>query len=53
MITKTTEPLLNDKGKVIGTQVEYRLFGILIMKKVLYKPEKYGIEFYDDYFTLI
>ena len=45
MITKTTEPLLNDKGKVIGTQVEYRLFGIVLMKKVRYIVEKYVIEY--------
>lgn len=49
MITKTVEPILSDCASlaggnaVIGTKVEYRLFGILLYKKVLYTPNKYGV----------
>ena len=43
---KTTSPIFSG-GKVAGTKVEYRLFGILLYKKVLYTPMWYGIEHYD------
>ena len=46
MMTRTTSPIFSG-GKVAGTKVEYRLFGILLYKKVLYTPMWYGIEHYD------
>lgn len=53
MITKTTTPIVeNTAGRVIGTKVEYRLFGILLYKKVLLTPLKYGIVDY-EYHTSI
>lgn len=58
MIKKTTTPIvekLNGNGDltVMGTKVEYRLFGILLYSKLLYLPAKYGIRYYDDYHTRI
>lgn len=54
MIKKLTAPILeqlNDDGDmvVVGTKVEYRLLGILLYKKELYTPQKYGVYSYDCY----
>lgn len=59
MITKTTKPILSDvmtqtgNCTVIGTKVEYRFFGILLYKKILYNPGKYGLKHWDHYQTSI
>lgn len=53
IITKVTDFLFESvEGgkKAIGISVEYRLFGILLCKKVSYSPEKYGIT---DFRTII
>lgn len=50
MITKKTTPIIeqvNGYSAVVGTKVEYRLFGILLYRKVLYLPNKYGVKEYD------
>jgi len=41
MLTKTTSPITEwtgNEGAVIGTKVEYRLFGILLYKKKAFTP---------------
>ncbi|GAB6121625.1 hypothetical protein [Dysgonomonas termitidis] len=52
MITKVTEPIIEKSpvfgSQVIGSQTEYRLCGILLMRKVVYTPEKYGIRNRDN-----
>lgn len=59
MLTKMIEPILSANAAqasgstVIGTKVEYRLFGILLYKKVLYTPNKYGLTYWDCYQTVI
>jgi len=58
MITKMTTPLLTDKKgiqkqNVIGTQTDYRFFGILFYRKTLLTPEKYGITGYEHFQTRI
>lgn len=52
MITKVTVPLIRE-SKVVGTQVTYKFFGMRIYKKVLYLPENYGIDLYENYQTSI
>lgn len=48
MITKTIEPIINlTNESVIGTDIQYRIFGLLIYRKTMYSPEKYGIKEYD------
>jgi hypothetical protein len=52
MLTKTTTPIMSCKNgasesqkgvnSVIGTEVEYRIFGILLYRKTMYTPVKYG-----------
>lgn len=55
MLTKTTDPIMSDctnlagNNAVIGTKVEYRLFGILLYKKILHTPNKYGVVHWDHY----
>lgn len=53
MLTKTIEPIMADTSAlnaiseqpvVVGTQVKYRIFGILICRKTMYTPAKYGLE---------
>ena len=50
MISKFIKPLIdpdpNGMG-VVGTRVEYRLFGILIYRKVMHSPSYYGITEWD------
>ena len=42
MITKTTKPIIitlnSEEDVVVGTKVEYRIFGILLYKKTLELP---------------
>lgn len=38
---------------VVGTRVEYRIFGILLCKKELHLPSKYGVCRYDNFQTRI
>ena len=54
MIKKMTTPIIakfNGNGDlvIIGTKVEYRLFGILLYQKKLYMPAKYGMSHYENY----
>ena len=52
MITKTTTPIILSEGgkqRVTGTRIEYRVFGLLIYRKILYLPNKYGIDSWDEY----
>lgn len=47
MIIKTTIPLVatkQGKNTVIGTLIEYRLFGLLLCRKKLYTPSAYDAE---------
>lgn len=59
MMTKTIEPIISGcanlagNNPVIGTKVEYRLFGILLYKKLFYNPSKYGLECWDNYQIVI
>lgn len=58
MIKKVTTPIIekfNGDGDliVVGTRVEYRMFGILLYKKKLYLPLKYGVTGYLDYYIRI
>ena len=52
MITKTIRPIIG-KDTVVGTRVEYRVFGILVYEKTLYMPNKYGVSTECEYFTEI
>lgn len=50
MITKTTTPIIEcirGMAAVVGTKVEYRFLGILLVRKILYMPKRYGVEVYD------
>ena len=50
MIKKETTPIIeqvNGYSAVVGTKVEYRLFGILLYRKILYLPNRYGVKEYD------
>ena len=38
MITKKTKPVIGDDLSVKATVTEYRVFGILLLKKVLIMP---------------
>ncbi|MCM1031829.1 MAG: hypothetical protein NC410_10380 [Oscillibacter sp.] len=60
MLTKTITPILRKKPvlkgdntiyveTIVGTLVEYRLFGILLYKKRLFTPAYYGMTNWDDY----
>lgn len=46
MIKKKVSPIIarddeNTKGKIVGMNVEYRLFGLVLYSKVLYTPDRY------------
>lgn len=46
MIKKKVSPIIarddeNAKGKIVGMNVEYRLFGLVVYSKVLYTPDRY------------
>lgn len=60
MLTKTITPILENTPvlrnestiyikNVVGTLIEYRLFGILLYKKQLFTPKYYGIKSWEDY----
>ncbi len=60
MLTKTITPILRKKPvskddntlykeTIIGTLVQYRLFGILFYEKRLFTPACYGMTNWDDY----
>ena len=56
MITKHTGPItIFVKGKdiLVGTKVEYRIFGWLIYRKTLYTPEMKGIKEYNHFYHRI
>lgn len=58
MIRKKTIPIIENvegfEGMiVVGTKVEYRLFGILFYEKTLLLPFRYGVKYWDDYPTRI
>lgn len=41
MITKTTTPIILSEGgeqRVTGTRIEYRVFGLLVCRKVIVSP---------------
>lgn len=47
MLRKYITPIIGmvgEKKKVIGTQVDYFLFGRLIYRKVLNNPSAYGLD---------
>lgn len=52
MIKKKVSPIIarddeNSKGKIVGINVEYRLFGLVVYSKVLYTPYRYGNVHFD------
>lgn len=55
MLVKTVEPIIDSCtplascDSIIGTKVEYRLFGILLYKKLFFTPNKYGIKYWGHY----
>ncbi len=45
MLRKEITPIIeeiNSSPDVIGTRIEYRLFGLLLYRKTMYTPAKYG-----------
>lgn len=50
MVTKRIKPIIENE-KVVGTEVEYRMFGILLYKKIGFNPNKYGLKYWDTYMT--
>lgn len=58
MFTKTIEPILAKSTDitnmvVVGTKVEYRFWGILLYKKLLFTPNKYGVKHWEHYQVVI
>lgn len=58
MISKRTIPIIEkvngfDVPIVVGTKVEYRIFGILLYKKILLLPIYYGFRDWFDFPTQI
>jgi hypothetical protein len=53
MIKKRVYPVIegHDEGAAIVTETvaEYRIFGILIYKKTIEMPQKYGFRYYSEY----
>ena len=54
MFTKTTTPIIGVKHpsghyEVLGTTVEYRLFGIVILRKKILLPTFYGAKTWNDF----
>lgn len=39
MITRVTKPELDKAGKICGTRIEYRIFGLLIYLKRIVNPK--------------
>lgn len=51
MIKKKVSPIIarddeKSKGRIVGMNVEYRLFGWVIYSKVLYTPDRYDNVFW-------
>jgi len=46
MLTKKITPIITGKG-VVGTTVDYRLFGILLYRKTLLTPANWGYYEYE------
>lgn len=40
MITRVTQAELDADGKISGTRIEYRIFGILVMVKRIINPTR-------------
>ncbi len=61
MLKKTVVPIIEaasanstqEGPKVVGSQIEYRIFGLLICRKTLYNPHKYGVTYYEDWYYRI
>lgn len=54
MIKKVTVPIIEKINGyanpiVVGTKVEYRIWGILLYRKTFLQPIHYGVERWDDY----
>ncbi len=54
MIKKVTIPIIEEIDGyavpiVVGTKVEYRIFGILLYRKTFFLPVRYGVNNWDDY----
>jgi len=47
MITKKIYPVINSNNELIGAVTERRIFGILISRKEIIYPQKYGVKEYD------
>jgi len=39
MITKKVQPIYDDKNRLCGTRIEYRIFGLAVFVKTLQLPE--------------
>jgi len=50
MLKKIVSPIIENK-EIIGTKIEYRIFGLLIYQKIFHAPIKYGIKIYQLYQT--
>lgn len=52
-MTKVITPIVREHVRgmkeVTGVRVEYRLFGILLYRKILVMPEVFGVYDYDNY----
>ena len=52
-MTKITTPIVREQVRgmkeVTGVRVEYRLFGILLYRKILVMPEVFGVYDYGNY----
>ncbi|MBQ4278327.1 MAG: hypothetical protein IJC16_00040 [Rikenellaceae bacterium] len=47
MFTKLIIPIIEGDGedrRTVGTQIDYRLFGLLICRKIMFTPSKYGLK---------
>lgn len=44
MITRVTKAELDSRGKISGTRIEYRIFGVLVMVKRFINPTLDQIE---------
>jgi hypothetical protein len=57
MFTKTIEPIIegltSNTPKVIGSRIEYRLFGLLLYLKTIHTPAKYGITEWGEWYYRI
>lgn len=52
MIKQTVEPILEEvdgKKMCVGTRIEYKVFGLLIYRKVVSLPNRYGVKTWEFY----